>query len=475
MDDVNKNVLFLLLAVSVITLLGGMFIAQVSLKMAVAVLAGVVLVIVCFINTELGLYILIIAMLLGPQFGAGESGGDVAAARGRALTLRLDDFLLLVIGLSWFTKAAIKKEIGLFLKTPLNGPIAWYFIACVISTMFGIMVGRVKALAGFFFILKYFEYFVVYFMAVNHLKDKKQIERFVLTLLVVCFIVCIIGIVQIPAGGRVSAPFEGPEGEPNTLGGYLDLILALVLGLLLTGGLKKYRFFLYLLIPFILVTLAATLSRSSWVSLVPMALMFFLFSKRKMAVVIPVLLVLLVAPLIMPKAVVDRAMFTFSQAQEAGQLQVGKVKLDTSTSARVQSWKKVLLQDFYRNSILGYGITGYQFLDAQYPRVLAETGVIGFVTFFILIFAIFRNALYCYRHTADPLYSGIALGYLGGLAAVLAHGLGGNTFIIVRIMEPFWFLTAMIIMIPRIGDPEKAPVPAAGEPVNRLRFRVRFK
>jgi hypothetical protein len=60
------------------------------------------------------------------------------------------------------------------------------------------------------------------------------------------------------------------------------------------------------------------------------------------------------------------------------------------------------------------------------------------------------NALHTYRDSTDPLFSGLSLGYLAGFVAMLAHGIGANSFIIVRIMEPFWFLTAMIIMIPKI-------------------------
>ncbi len=37
---------------------------------------------------------------------------------------------------------------------------------------------------------------------------------------------------------------------------------------------------------------------------------------------------------------------------------------------------------------------------------------------------------------------------------MLVHAIGANTFIIVRIMEPFWFLTAIIIMIPTIEAEE---------------------
>jgi hypothetical protein len=31
---------------------------------------------------------------------------------------------------------------------------------------------------------------------------------------------------------------------------------------------------------------------------------------------------------------------------------------------------------------------------------------------------------------------------------MITHAIGANTFIIVRIMEPFWFLTAMAVALP---------------------------
>lgn len=46
--------------------------------------------------------------------------------------------------------------------------------------------------------------------------------------------------------------------------------------------------------------------------------------------------------------------------------------------------------------------------------------------------------------------SGVTLGYLAKSAGQIIHAIGKNTFIIVRIMESFWFLTAIIIMIPTI-------------------------
>ena len=65
---------------------------------------------VSFINIEWGLYILIFSMLLSPEITIGRTEG---ASLGRGVTLRFEDFLLIVIGFSWFARNAINKELGL--------------------------------------------------------------------------------------------------------------------------------------------------------------------------------------------------------------------------------------------------------------------------------------------------------------------------------------------------------------------------
>jgi hypothetical protein len=136
-------------------------------------------------------------MLLSPEIIVGETGGG---SLGRGLTLRFEDFLMVIIGFSWFTKNAIYQELRLFLRRPFNKAILFYVLACLISTGFGIMTGRVGAKTGSLFVIKYIEYFIVFFMMVNHVKNTAQIKRFVFCLFLTCFIASIIGILQIPGG-----------------------------------------------------------------------------------------------------------------------------------------------------------------------------------------------------------------------------------------------------------------------------------
>ena len=47
----------------------------------------------------------------------------------------------------------------------------------------------------------------------------------------------------------------------------------------------------------------------------------------------------------------------------------------------------------------------------------------------------------------DDWERGLTLGFLAGFIGLLVHSFAAGTFIIVRIMEPFWFLAAVVEML----------------------------
>lgn len=99
-------------------------------------------------------------------------------------------------------------------------------------------------------------------------------------------------------------------------------------------------------------------------------------------------------------------------------------------------------------------------MDAQFPRVLAETGLLGLFAFFYLMYSVFRLALHQLRETEEPYYRGLIMGFIAGFVGLMVHAIGVNTFIIVRIMEPFWFFVGIITVLPMLKQEEPAPVPA---------------
>lgn len=453
----NKNgfspvfIIFVLL----ITLLSANLIIHVPGSIALGAGIAISIFIISFINVNASLYVLIFSMLLSPEFGVGGGGGGEGGMEARrAIALRLEDLLLVIIGFSWFARMAIYKELGFFLKTPLNRYIRNYAIACIIATAWGMMAGRVNYKSGFFFVLKYIEYFIVYFMAVNNLHERKQIKNYTIAMMVTCIIASLIGIAQIPTGARVSAPFEGEIGEPNTFGGYLVLMISMMGGLYLTSESNKYKTAYALLAILFAIPLIFTLSRTSWIALLPMYVIFIIFSKRRIFLIFGLVLLIIFAPILMPSSVKERALHTVQQKIQKGQKRLGGIRIDTSASARLEMMSEAL-KDSIAHPVLGYGVTGYKFLDAQYFKILIDTGLVGLITFIMLLIALIRQGFHSYHNTVDPLYRGLSVGFIGGTFAMMTHAIGANTFIIVRIMEPYWFFAAMVILMPTIEAEEK--------------------
>jgi O-antigen ligase len=446
----------LVIPLSIILLLAfvtAYFMPVISAGKALTIAAGIILFALSFASSQAALYILIFSMLLGPEAVVGSTD---AATLGRGITLRLDDFILMIISVGWLARMAIHKELGLFLKTPLNRPIAFYIIVTLISTLVGCLMGRVHIITGTFFVLKYFQYVIIYFMVVNNVQDEKQIHYFLRALLFTCVAVSIFGVLQIPGGGRVSAPFEGEIGEPNTLGGYLVFMMALSTGLLFAAQVWREKLIYAGISVIAFIPFLYTQSRASYLSFFPMLFTFVWLSEKRKVIVLWLLFLLAFLPLVAPQTVKDRITYTFRQSPQRGQVQIGEIRLDTSTSVRLRSWSDAL-EDMVRHPIVGFGVTGYHFVDAQYPRVLVETGIVGMFSFILLMVAIFKQGIASFRKSEGSVHKGLSMGFLAGFMGLLVHAIGANTFIIVRIMEPFWFVLAMVVMAPELqpGDPAK--------------------
>jgi O-antigen ligase len=443
---------------------GGLIIAQAGPGLSLGAALLVVLLLLSVLHAELGLHIILLSMLLSPEIVLGSVGGvsiGKPEVKGDVLVLRVEDLVLTAVTVAWLARTAIFKELGLIRRTPLNAPIFAYGVSLVLATLLGVYTGNVRPMRGFFYTVKYIEYFVVFFMAANYIRDARQVRRLLGTALATCAISAIIGIAQIPSGERVAAPFEGKYGEPNTFGGYLVLMLALTLAFALSADAVPAQVGWIAFAVLLVVPLLFTLSRSSWLACVPMLLTLALLSRRRLLLLIGMGVLIVVGPLAFPRQVVDRYNYTLSATEDRGDYRVGDARLDSSSSARLDSWLQGL-RGWTARPFFGYGVTGFAFMDAQYVRVLVEAGLLGLVAFCWLLVRLLRLGWEAVRRHADTPFEGLALGYLAGLVALMAHSIGANTFIIVRIMEPFWFLTGVIAVLPALQTQGLPTGPATG-------------
>ena len=430
------GLMIILIVVLAAVISGGMGIRVVILLMGVMA-AGI-----CFFNTEMALYLILFAMLFSPEFSLGGT-----LAEDRSLVIRAEDILIFIVFSSWLLKTAIYKGIGLIVKTPLNQGIRLYIFAAFISTLLGAIRGDLHLASGLLYVFKYIEFFLVFFIFTNNITERDQVVRFLIAAMIVAVFTGLYAAIQIPFGVRVSAPFEGEAGEPNTLGGYLILIIS-VCGAL-WNHLKDptVRRILVAIIAFLLIPFLYTMSRSSWVAAVPMFVVFYILTDKRFLLTTLLILFTVMAPFILPDAVKKRITQTFTP--ETGfehTVTIGETGLDPSTSVRIGSFK-YSINKWKQHPLMGWGITGVGIIDSTYFRLLAEMGLAGVAAFGFMLYVIFRYLYRTYHESEDPLIRGLSLGLIAATAALLGHSVGAASFIIVRIMEPYWFFMAALFVL----------------------------
>jgi hypothetical protein len=412
-----------------------------------SVVGGSLLCLLTLINTDFGLLMLIISMLLSPEFQMG-------ALTERAVLLRFDDVFLLIVFFTWIAKLAINKELSLLKYTPFNLPITFYTASLIVSTALGIAYYHLDIKRCFFYLLKYLEYFMLFFMVVNCIKNRRQVKMFVTTMLLTAVVVSVFAIRSAGERGRAVAPFEhmtSPAGEPNTLGGYLVIIFCLSAGMWLYESRARFLFLWAGIGIVSIVALVYTYSRGSYLAFVGSFVMFAILSTRRKALLFIVLLFFGVMwQTLLPQKVNDRITSTFASGTTYRPLPGMKVTLDESANARVESWQRVGKSIQY-SPLFGFGVTGIGFVDGQFPLVMGEAGLLGLGLFIWLLFTMFKEGIRVFRSMHDDFYKGIALAFVASLTGVVIHSFSTSSFIVVRIMEPFWFLAAILVMLPRIS------------------------
>jgi len=400
---------------------------------------------VTVVRVDWGVAVLIIAMLLSPEI---ETGSDFTSEY--ALNIRYDDVLILVIFFGVLVKLAFEGRFAVCRPSPVNLGIAAYYLVCIISTCLALRANLPawNMRDAFFVMLKMLEFYMIFFLVGNALRDLNDVHRLLTLFFVVAIAICGYCFVMLPYTDRVSAPFEAGGTEPNTLGGYLTVVVCLSVGLLTQAPTRAKRILFLVLTATAFVPFLYTLSRASYAALLA-GLVGLALMGRKLVVLAAVGLILVLSPVLMPEDVLDRVNYTFQRG--AGEpvkiagYDIG-LQVDKSTHERFYVWRKVgyLL---HVAPWFGGGVSWETVLDSQYARVIMETGLIGLTAFLFLQYRMLRTCRQAFHWTQDWIGRGLALGTWAATIGLIAHAMGTISFLIVRIMEPFWFLMALTVVV----------------------------
>jgi hypothetical protein len=439
-----------LLAIFMIVCTIGLFIFHITFQNSSYTLALTVSMAVfgtTIVKVEYGLYILIIAMLLSPEIYAGSVGDHDE----RGVNLRYDDILIVIIFLGIIVKQAFENRLMVWRPNPINLGIVWYYCVCIISTLIALRydVPAWDKSVAFFVMLKMLEFYIIFFMVGVVVTNAKIIRHQLTLFFAVSLIVCAYAISTIGSSSRVSAPFEAGGTEPNTLGGYLLIVITIAGGLYCFAPKLKYKLMFFAIAATAFTPFLMTLSRASYTSLL-VSLLILGVVARKYSIIALVAVVLILSPFVMPQNVKDRIQYTFKESGVPVEIAGVETTIDKSTYERIYIWEKVRF-NLGVWPLFGGGVSWDTVLDSQYARVLIETGIMGFIAYAYLLFMMLKTARESYRWNRYWVFKGLALGMFATTAGLMVHGLGTISFLIVRIMEPFWFLMALTVVAREIA------------------------
>lgn len=424
------------------SIFSGKLIAQTGSAAILIVLLAIIIFVITFLKRRFALVLIVLAILLSPQISIARI--DVQ----RQLVIRIEDLVIVISSFAWIASVATNKGLALFKYSPMNRPAVFYIVSFMISTLVAAMFWPspyFKIIKASFYILKYIEFFLIFFVFYNVIETEKDVKFFYTLFLITGVVAALYGISQIGRMTRIYAPFD--SGEANTFGGFLDMYLAFCFSFFLYGKETKSRLlygFLWLLF---FIPLLNTLSRSSYLSFIALYV-YLIFRAKKGRGFLALLLIigLFLAPIVFPQKVFNRVTYTFSGSPQPNNLEenIFVPTLDLSSQARLKSGEWAF-NKWLHHPIFGYGISGIAFIDGQYIRTLAEGGLLTFAAFIWLLVSIWKSVRAVEKESTTDFMKKFSFAMELIFVVLVVHSITANSFIITRIQENLWMLLGLLM------------------------------
>lgn len=146
---------------------------------------------------------------------------------------------------------------------------------------------------------------------------------------------------------------------------------------------------------------------------------------------------------------------------------ISNISSDASNLERINRWSSAIRM-FKDKPVFGYGPGTYMFQYApyqlkrdrtiistnagdggnahsEYLGPLSESGVLGLITFLIILITVLYTGIHTYTRLKDPRLRSIILAAIVGLVTYYVHGFLNNFLDTDKLSVPFWGFTAMIV------------------------------
>lgn len=393
---------------------------------------------------------------------------------GTFVAIRLEDVLLGVLFIVWLIR--IIPEYSYYLKSSVTRSVLLFLAIGLISLVSATLVTQtINPLVGLVHWIRRIEYFIPFFIGWHVIRSNpKQIGFFFKLYIIVIFISFVYGFGQkyfdFPIiitqnaeyskgvalrwreGAHVNATFAGHYD----LATYLVLIMPIILGafFVLKGKWTKIilgtNFFAALWL------LVNSASRISLVSYMMSACIGLFYLKRYKW--IPVIIIISFLFIGFSSNLLMRYEQIFEVAKEKISAQIEDMFVvyaqeeavleDRSTSIRLNvEWPRAV-RSFYKNPLLGTGYSSTTLAtDNDYLRLVSEVGLLGFISFGIVLIQIATKILTVFplRTHVKGWEKVIIAGFVGGVCGVLLNAVFIDVFEASKFAINFWFMAGFVV------------------------------
>lgn len=391
-------------------------------------------------------------------------------------TLSTAGDLLLVFALFWAVLSnMVRRRTPILRFGQIGGPLLAFVAVSIASTFANGVPPNVAELG----ISDTIRSLIMFLVVVNIGISATDVHRFVYWVVGIMSLSALVGVLQFsphsPAWALGGLRFAGPHGlmrvdglfdHPLSLGDYLALTAPLGIMLLAFGKVTgRYKTWLAVSVVTMLVALVLTFAREAWVA-IPVAILFvgLTVDRRVLKVAIPPIAVL--AALAVPFVGAINKVDSGQQRFTLFRLTLPLIKTHLLLGAgpgryggHVAAITHTPLYAEYHVANFFYG-TGNQ-IDQFWTHLLAETGILGVVTFLAMIMACFLAGRRAYLDSGDPRRRAIILGLLCAVPSAVVLSAVSSTLEEGPSATLFWGLMGMMSVLALQRQPETV----AEEPV----------
>lgn len=374
--------------------------------------------------------------------------------QGYMVPIRIEDVFLACALACLLLRRLIFKE-----KPAPNLLRGWMAVFCVVtgfSLLFGLFIlGSVPgAKIGFLYWLRAPEYFAASYLCAMGVTSWKQYRQMVVALITFVVLIGVYGILQefslVPifdamhiSGEIVVVRFFEAFGEerlfstfagPYDLAAFYLVVIPICVALLAVVASRTVKLLLWMVLALSTVCFYLTYARSPLVAM-PVVLFtcLMLLGKRRLGIVFSL-------GCIFPAFILSgfRERLTYAMDDPLAKYALG---------GRIESSWGDAIAAVSRSPILGTGPASLfegMGVDCLYILLLGVWGILGLVSFAILIFKAIEYQRELIRTSENKLQRALAIGVLSGTVGLLINGLTVDSFLISKVAFSYWFLMGLL-------------------------------